>query len=483
MVNPHDATDIGSRRELLVDDFLIDTITGGSELRLHHPTERSTTFTCDRPWEGDWSGSPTFIQDGDRYLMYYRGARWPGVGQPYQFYQCYAVSEDGIHWTRPELGLVAFDGSSRNNILLKKNGAFDPFLDANPACHPDQRFKALPANGALHAWASPDGIRWSPMRREPVVTQGKFDSQNVAFWDGTRGRYVAFYRAMRGPNDEMTDEGPQLGLDENGPARDVLTSTSPDFLNWEEPRWLQYPGAPREQIYLNQIRPYHRAPHLFVGFPGRFMAGREIEKGLPTTEHPAYKYASICETLFMSSRDGLHFNRWSEAFIRPGPRRERWIYGATFPGYGLITTRSEIEGMPDELSLYVNDGGGWSQRGTATRFRRYTIRVDGFVSMHAPMSGGGFVTRPIVFDGGTLTMNYATSAAGSIQVEIQDPQGIALPGFELTDEIYGDQIEGAIPWKGDLGHLSGLPVRLRVLLKDADLYSFRFVRPRTETGS
>tara|TARA_B100001123_G_scaffold450786_1_gene623763 strand:- start:1042 stop:2463 length:1422 start_codon:yes stop_codon:yes gene_type:complete len=465
---------IGSRRELLVDDFLIESLDGAT-FRLHHPTEQTDAFTCDAPWEGDWSGSATFIQDGDRYLMYYRGSTWPGVRQPYQFYQCYAESDDGINWTRPELGIIEFEGSKANNIVVKKNGAFEPFLDTNPDCHPDQRFKALTANGVLHAWSSPDGIRWVPMRDEPVITHGKFDSQNVAFWDATRGQYVAYYRAMRGPNDEMTEEGPQLGIDPNGPARDVMTCTSTDFLNWTEPQWLEYPGAPPEQIYLNQIRAYHRAPHIFVGFPGRFVAGREIEKGLPTTEHPAYETANVTETLFMSSRDGLHFKRWGEAFIRPGPRWERWIYAATFPEYGLLVTKSAIEGAPDELSLYVHDGGSWAQRGTATRWRRYTLRMDGFVSVNAPLNGGTLITKPFIFHGRALTMNYATSAAGSIQVELQDPEGQPLPGFELTNYIFGDQIDGPITWEGaNLRELSGRPVRLRVVLKDADLFSLQF---------
>ncbi len=477
-VSQNRVIDIGSRRELMVDDHLIDSMTNGAELRLHHPVEHNTTFTCDQPWEGNWSGSPTLFQDGDIFRMYYRAAAWPGVGKPYQFYQCYAESEDGIHWTRPELGVVEFDGSKDNNIILRKNGAFEPFKDANPDCHPEQRYKALAANGALHAWASPDGIHWGPMREKPVITLGKFDSQNVAFWDSTRGRYTAFFRAMRGPNDEIGGEGPQLGIDVNGPARDVMTCTSPDFLDWTEPQWLQYPGAPREQIYLNQIRPYYRAPHLFVGFPGRFMAAREIEKGLPATEHPAYRYASMTETLFMTSRDGLHFNRWGEAFIRPGLRKERWIYSATFPSYGLLVTGSDINDMPDELSIYVTDGGGWAQRGTASRFRRYTIRIDGFVSIQAPLISGSFLSKPLIFDGDRLTMNYATSAAGSIQMEIQDLEGHSIPGFELTDEIYGDQIDGTIAWNSgiDVSRMAGTPVRLRVVLKDADLYSFRFTR-------
>ena len=132
--------DIGSRRELMVDDHLIDSMTDRAELRLHHPIEQNTTFTCDQPWEGNWSGSPTLFQDGDLYRMYYRGSTWPGVRKPYQFYQCYAESDDGIHWTRPELGLVEFDGSSKNNIILRKNGAFEPFKDSNPDCPPAQRY-------------------------------------------------------------------------------------------------------------------------------------------------------------------------------------------------------------------------------------------------------------------------------------------------------------------------------------------------------
>jgi hypothetical protein len=208
------------------------------------------------------------------------------------------------------------------------------------------------------------------------------------------------------------------------------------------------------------------------------MAGREIEKELPITEHPAYKYASISETLFMTSRDGLHFKRWGEAFIRPGPRKERWIYGATFAHYGLLVTKPEAAGMPDELSLYVNDGGGWTQRGKASRFRRYTLRIDGFVSAQAPLSGGELLTKPLVFQGKELVMNFSTSAAGSVQVEMRDVEGSPIPGFALCDsgEIFGDRIERIVTWDGasNVSKLSGKPIRLRFVLKDADLYSIRF---------
>ena len=480
---PEAPIEIGSRRQLLVDDAVIERMNGGAELRLHSPVERERVFRFDQPWEGSRSGCTTLFRDGDRYRMYYRGTDWPGLGKEAPMSVCLAESRDGIHWVRPELGLVEFQGSKKNNIILSGEVAntFVPFKDTNPAAKPEERYKALAALSdprGLYAFASPDGVRWRKMSEAPVITRGKFDSQNLAFWDSTRQTYRAYYREMRGPNDEIRPKGPQLGLDPTGPARDVMTCTSPDFLNWSESRWLQYPGAPREQLYLNQVRPYYRAPHLLVGFPGRFMAGREIEKGLPITGHPSYRYGSISETLFMSSRDGLSFKRWGEAFIRPGPRRERWIYSSSFTTYGLLVTPAETEEGPDELSLYVYDGGGWTAGGKATRLRRYTLRIDGFVSARAGLSGGELVTRPLVFQGGELSMNYATSAAGSLQVEIQDAAGRAVPGFSLegSPEIFGDRIDGPVTWKGgaDLGTLAGKTIRLRVVLKDADLYSFRF---------
>ncbi len=144
----------------------------------------------------------------------------------------------------------------------------------------------------------------------------------------------------------------------------------------------------------------------------------------------------------------------------------------------MLVTRPDTAGMPDELSLYVKDGGSWSQRGKASRFRRYTVRIDGFVSVEAPLSGGEFVTKPLVFQGKELVMNFSTSAAGSVQMEIQDVTGRPVPGFTLSDstEIFGDQIEGTVTWDGgsDVSELAGKPIRLRFALKDADLYSFRF---------
>ncbi len=479
--------DIGSRLELMVDDYLIERMSGGAELRLHRPAEREIVFTCDKPWEGNHFGLVTFFQDGDIYRMYYYASNWQTRRE--HAYICYAQSKDGINWTRPELGLIEFEGSKKNNIILSCKGGgavnneFVPFRDTNPDCKPDEQYKALalltkPTNG-LYAYASGDGIHWRQMRKEPVMTKGKFDSQNVSFWDSSKGHYVAYVRELRGPNDEIRPTGRELGPDGKGLARDVMTCTSPDFLNWTEPKWLQYPGAPREQLYLNQIRSYYRAGHIFVGFPGRFIGWREIEKGLPFTTL-GVRFGAISDTLFMTSRDGVNFKRWGEAFVRPGPRKQRWIWPGTFTTYGLAVTKALAAGMPDELSLYVYDGGVWSQRGKASRFRRYTLRIDGFVSVEAPLGGGEFVTKPLVFQGTELVMNFATSAAGSVRVEFQDASGKPMEGLALENcpEIFGDKIEQVVTFKGgsgsDVSYLAGKPIRLRFVLKDADLYSIRF---------
>ena len=178
----------------------------------------------------------------------------------------------------------------------------------------------------------------------------------------------------------------------------------------------------------------------------------------------------------MVSRDGLHFKRWNEAFLRPGIQRPgTWQYGAQYIGWHLVETPSSLPGAPNELSLYATES-YWHGKGSA--LRRYTLRLDGFVSINAPMKGGELVTKPIRFAGDRVEMNLATSAAGSIRVEIQDADGNPIPGYELANcqELFGDTLDLTVKWnKGNsLGDLAGQAVRLRFEIKDADLYSFQF---------
>jgi hypothetical protein len=185
---------------------------------------------------------------------------------------------------------------------------------------------------------------------------------------------------------------------------------------------------------------------------------------------------AVSDGLFMASRDGRTFKRWDEAFIRPGLRPVgSWAYGDCYQGWGLLETKSEVAGAPNELSMFASEG-YW--RGTANAIRRYTLRIDGFVSLHVPLGGGELTTKPFTFAGNQLRLNISTSAGGGARVEMQSPDGHPLEGFGLDDctEVIGDDLAFPVRWRGDVGAVAGQPVRLRFVLRDADIYSYGFTQ-------
>jgi len=454
--------DVGARLEPFVDDYLIDEMTG-AKLVLNHPAAREVAVDHNEPWEGNICCGHTVFRDDDLYRMYYRGRHYDEKSnRETHWFGCYAESTDGVHWTKPELELVEFQGSKKNNIILEGPDKFNlaPFKDLNPDCKPDERYKAMTnGHGGMDAYRSPDGIHWSPMAEGHVITKGAFDSLNLAFWDPFRREYRAYWRIFTAGTTTEKVWKP-TGY------RAIRTATSSDFLNWGSHADLTYVDSPDEHLYTNAIKPYYRAPHILMGFPKRFVPDRQ---GVP------HRHSGVSDAVFMTSRDGLHFHRWNEAFIRPGLQKERWVNRNNYPAWGIVVTKSDVPGAPDELSLYTTEG---YYTGDSCQLRRHTIRIDGFVSVRAPMAGGELLTKPIVFDGKELVMNFSTSAAGSVQVELQDAGGNPVPGFALADcpEIFGDEIERVVTWKdgADLASLKGVPVRLRFVLKDADLYSLRF---------
>ncbi len=490
-----DPIDIGSRRELFVDDFLIEKLSGKAEQRLHQPRIQEIVMTHDASWEGSGSGYHSIFQDGGKYRMYYKSWQLsvtPGKvnTSEHPLFTAYAESDDGIHWRKPELGLHDFNGSKANNIVIPhgKMGNVNPdgghpavFKDENPAAPADAKYKAVVRSHSpkgLLALKSADGLRWSPMADAPVITAGAFDSQNLAFWDPASGLYRAYWRIFTGG---VTDEKNWK------PAghRAIRTATSKDFIHWENQRDVSYVDSPSEQLYTNQVKPYHRAPHLLLGFPTRYVerGWTDSTRVLPELENREWRSKAndrygmaITEGLFMASRDGVKFKRWSDAFLPPGIERPgTWNYGHQYIAWHPVETKSALEGAPNELSFYATES-YWT--GNSSELRRYTLRLDGFVSIHAPMSGGELITKPFTFTGKSLTMNFATSAAGGIQVEIQDPTGQPIPGFDLADgaQIFGDAIDRPATWKngGDVSSLAGKPVRLRFVLNDADLFSIKF---------
>ena len=200
LLTGEEVIDIGSRRELFVDHFLIDQLEG-SGLQLHSPQPAERVLTLNLPWEGVYSACFTLIEDQGKYRLYYRGLPAAKHSQGTEV-TCCAESEDGIHWSKPKLGLYEVRGTKENNVILARNRAchnFAPFLDKNPQAPASQRYKALGGTGqpGLIAFGSPDGIHWRQLQPEPVFSKGAFDSQNIAFWSETEDCYVCYFRVFR----------------------------------------------------------------------------------------------------------------------------------------------------------------------------------------------------------------------------------------------------------------------------------------------
>jgi hypothetical protein len=468
-----DPRDIGARRELFVDDYLIDSMKG-VELRQQHPHDEGPVLNFDSPWEGAFSAYVTIIHAGDKYQALYRGSTGASTQNTGDHQVvCYAESPDGIHWTKPALDLCPWQDQKTTNIVLAHAGAdthnFSPFIDTKPDVPAEQKYKAVSGyhDTGLHAYVSPDGIHWKKLQDAPVLTRQDvgfvegsksivFDSQNVPFWSEFEQKYLLYYRVYVAGK------------------RRTSRVESDDFVHWRNPTLMEYrhfgQPAPIEQLYTNQTHPYFRAPHLYISTAARFMLGRRVlttQQAEAIHVNPKY-FNDSSDAVLMTSRGGNIYDRtFMEAFIAPGIGYENWTSRTNYPALNVVQTAK------NEMSVYVNQNYGQP----TAHLRRYSLRLDGFASVWAGYDGGEFVTKPLVFKGSKLFLNMSTSAAGGIKVELQDESGKALNGFSADDcqEIIGNEIERPVTWKGgDLSAVSGRVVRVRFVMKDSNLFAVRF---------
>lgn len=453
---------LGSQRELFVDYYLIDQMKN-LQLVMHHPHDDGPVMYFDKPWEGAFCGYCTIIYENANYRAYYRGLPTSGKDGSDMETTCMAESKDGLHWTKPQLGLYKVNQTKRNNVILANEAPashnFSPFIDKNPDCKPNEKYKALAGEGknGLVAYASPDGIHWKKMQEQGVLTKGAFDSQNVAFWSENEKCYLCYFRTWTGG-----------GF--NG-VRSVSRSTSPDFIHWTDPVAMTFGDTPFEHLYTQQTSPYFRAPHIYVAIGGRFMPNRQVlTENQAKALHVDLGYFKDCsDAFFMTTRGGNTYNRTlMESFIRPGIGMMNWVSRSNYPALNVVQTSST------EMSIYANQD--YAQ--PTAHLHRYSLRLDGFSSVQAPYSGGELTTRFFTFSGKELEMNYSTSAAGEIKVEIQDENGKTIPGYALDEAqtIIGNEISRIVQWKNknDVEELQAKTIRLRISMKDADLYSIRF---------
>ncbi|MBM3238545.1 hypothetical protein FJZ31_19800 [Candidatus Poribacteria bacterium] len=441
-----ESLNIGMQLQLFLDDWLIETMKNLA-LKLHSPQPREIVIRADRPYETPTLYDPVVIKDGEFYRLWYR----TNFDAP-PYYTGYAESSDGICWTKPSLNLIEHNGSTDNNLLWQAGEddgyVLSIFKDGNPKASDTERYKAIAVSKrGMVGLVSPDGIQWKYLQQEPIIVGPEgdeaFDSHNIAFWDSVHGHYVAYLRGWRG------------GI------RRIRRGISSDFRHWSELEYLDLSDSPPEHLYKNAATPYYRRPDIYLMFPKRFLPERKFD--------PDHSFSGLSDIVFMFSRDGLRWDRqFMEGFIRPGRDWKNWHERAIEVGSGLVPTGD------GEMSLYMVA----NYRTPSVHIRRMALREDGFVSVHAQYAGGEMVTKLLTFEGHELVINYSTSAAGSIRVEIQDVKGKPIPSFTLAEsaEIYGDELERVVAWNGnsDVSLLAGKLIHLRFVLKDADLYSICF---------
>ena len=450
----------GTQRELFAEQYLVESMTVGVKQRLHRPEPKEVVLTTDAPWEGNTSAYYTVFRDGDLFRMYYRGSHWDTgtKKEAHREVTCYAESRDGIRWVKPKLGLFEFQGSKENNIVLDGLGThcFAVFKDSNPEARPEARYRGISrgwplGKKGLYIFESPDGLRWKLTKEEPVITEGAFDSQNLAFWDAGIGKYRAYHRTFV-----------------NG-IRAIMTETSSDFVHWTKPTLLRYQeGMPNQHLYTNAVLPYERAPHLYLGFPTRYLPanGQRVEPTL------------------MVSRDGVNFHRWIEPIVPETAPKDRDGNRSNYMAWGVV----EIPGRPNHLSVYATEA---YYTGPDSRLRRFEYRKDGFVSVSAGEESGVLVSKPIRLGrlADRLTLNYRARSNGHIRVGLYETSGKGISGYSLAEcrALTGDELNQTVMWKRVLGNVVGKTnadigqlrrthpvVRLKVEIKNADLFSLQF---------
>ena len=416
------------------------------------------------PWEKHPGMTASVIYDQEEKVFkawYMAGFYAPGEVHV----QCLALSEDGIHWQRPALGLHEALGAKDNNIVIPASyhqgqDHFETVLkdpaDPNPArCYKAIGWSSYDWDGPLsgiYTATSPDGLTWHHTP-EPVfrfhprpgtADLGPVGDAQSMMVDTRRGRYTAFLR--------------------DGASR--RCSWSEDFVHWTPPKPFLTALHDEEGLYNNTGFVYGDQ---YLGLLTHF------DKG-PTAQTQTLR--------LLSSRDGESWARIPGEPLVPLGQIGEW------DRFQLLLTGAPPIRIDDQLFIYY--------RGTARRHNKVpaeydpriapdqdprsmgiglaTLRVDGFASVAASYEGGRLTTTLLRCEGDELLLNLKADY-GQVRVECLDEESRAIPGFGLEDSVplQVDAVDAPVRWQSqpNLRPLRERPFKLRFHLHNARLYSYR----------
>jgi hypothetical protein len=453
--------DVG--RQLFVDDFLIEhtTLKRTFHRAAEHPD--NPVVRPDKPWEQKGRGPMAMVfSDGvwydpkDRlFKMWYMGG--------YDVCTCYAFSEDGVRWTKPELDLV----KGTNIVQPAGRDSSTVWLD-HAEKDGKRRYKMFRshAEGArfgLSVYFSPDGVHWG----ERVLRTGSNGDRTTVFYNPFRRVWVYSLRNTGGPRSRRYWE-----------VKDLLTG--PQWTRADEPSlWT---GADRLDPERDELKV---VPQLYnldcVAYESLLLGLFTIWRGDKNIPPGRAKINEVCLGF---SRDGFHWHRPDRrAFIGVSERKGDWNWGnVQSAGGGCLV-------VGDQLYFYHSGRAGApghkEVRDTSASTGLATLRRDGFASMDAGAEGGTLTTRPVRFTGKHLFVNAATTS-GELTAEVLDERGSPITGYSRADcvPIRADKTLQGVKWKAgsDLSAVAGKPVKFRFHLKDGRLYAF-WMSPETSGAS
>ena len=361
---------------------------------------------------------------------------------------CYAISKDGIHWEKPELGLVEFEGNKKNNILLRGEhiggvftrphgaGVFRDLSDPDPA----RRYKMFCRADEMAVAFSSDGLRWSELIACPEIDAAG-DTHNNAFWAPTLGKYVGITRLWKG-------------------QRIVGRTESPDFVKWTKAKAV-LKGVPRLQTHDMVVFP---TGGVYIGLLGMMEFPKDSN----------YHVKQHVELAWSPDTITWHCIQEGTPFIGHTPA-EKKEYRKMPYDWGTIFASAPIF-LDDEVRIYYGACDWYFFDWRKGYLALGTLRPDGWAGYEqiAGNKPASITTTPVVCTNNELQLCVDVGKKGFAKVTILDKDNRKLAQSKLIKKTVTD---AEVKWLDSFSfeNLRGKNVRLRFKLKNAKLYSFSFI--------